>query len=62
MNYEETRRRIWKALDNLLGVIMNENDVYTGDVTPEQSILWDDLVEKFAQLFSELIEQNNTKR
>jgi hypothetical protein len=59
LDFEVVRERIYNTLEELLGAIMDENDVRTGDIAPEQSLAWDDLIENMAELVVMLVEQNS---
>ncbi|MFA5406879.1 MAG: hypothetical protein WC307_06000 [Candidatus Nanoarchaeia archaeon] len=47
-------------LELLLGAIMRSGPVVLdGDILPEQSVLWDQLVGYMSQLFVDIIQQNS---
>lgn len=50
--------RISNALEALLCDIYNDLNITSGDITPEQALLWDNIVESANDLFNQLIEQN----
>lgn len=47
------------SIENCLCEIYGENNIETGDITPEQSLVFDNLIDSFADLFEILIAQNN---
>lgn len=47
-----------KGLEDMLSAYYKSNNVTTGDISPEQSLIWDDVVEKVTDLFDVLIKQN----
>ena len=55
---DELTKRIDEALEAELSRIYDEKGITTGDITPEQQIDWDRATEFLAELFAELIEQN----
>ncbi len=57
-NREILQQRIDETLENLLSEIYDEQGIQTGDISPEQSINWENLTINFSTLFFELIEQN----
>ena len=50
--------RISNALEALLCDIYDDLEITSGDITPEQTFLWDDIVESTNGLFNQLIDQN----
>ena len=54
----DIQKRISVALENLLTDIYTEKGIETGDISPLQSLQWDDITKKAAVLFADLIEQN----
>lgn len=58
MNIETLQSRIGDALERELSQIYNELNTETGDISPLQMVEWDDITERAARLFSQLIEQN----
>lgn len=57
-NTPSLTERISNDLDFLLGKVMTENDIHTGDITPEQSGTWDKLCSDIKELFITLLVQN----
>lgn len=52
------QRRISDNLECLLAAVYDEQQITSGDVTPEQFLTWERLTQEMADLFAELIEQN----
>jgi len=57
-NQQIIQSRIDATLETLLSQIYSEMKITSGDITPEQSLLWDSLTEKLSKLFGDLIAQN----
>lgn len=55
------QKRISNLLENELAAIYGELGIPTGDIYPEQRLEWDNLTEKMANLFAELIENNSNE-
>ena len=55
------KNRINSALETLLSEIYKEKGISTGDITPEQSLQWDNIVNEISELFEDLIKQNQTQ-
>ena len=45
-------------IENLLSTIYEENNIKSGDITPEQLLEWEKLTKQFSDLFVDLINQN----
>jgi hypothetical protein len=54
----DIQNRISKVLENELATIYTELEINTGDISPLQSLQWDEITKKAADLFAELLEQN----
>ncbi len=57
-NTPSLTERISNDLDFLLGKVMSENDIHTGDINPEQAGTWDKLCSEVKELFITLLVQN----
>jgi hypothetical protein len=57
-NINNLQARISKALEDELLKVYEEKGVMSGDISPEQSLLWDDLTAEMAKLFEILADQN----
>ena len=55
---DELKARIDEILENGLSEIYEENGITTGDITPEQMQEWERITAAAADLFAQLIEQN----
>lgn len=55
---EKLTGRISEALENELASIYEEQNIQTGDISPEQFFEWERLTTATAKLFAELINQN----
>ena len=58
MKLTEIHVRIEDALNDLLAAMMAELDITTGDISPEQSSEWENIVERTARIFAAILEQN----
>ena len=58
MKLTEIHVRIEDALNDLLAAMMEELDITTGDISPEQSSEWENIVERTARIFAAILEQN----
>jgi len=54
----EIKKQISEALEETLYNIYTEMGITTGDISPMQSVQWDEITKTAAILFHELIEQN----
>ena len=54
----DIQNRISAALESELSRIYEERGITTGDITPEQFQQWESLTAAAAELFAQLIEQN----
>lgn len=56
---EEIRKKVDDALNfGVLANLYKEYNVMSGDISPDQYMLWDDLVNRMADLMLDLYEQN----
>jgi hypothetical protein len=55
---DELKARISEALESELAKIYEEKGITSGDITPEQLLEWERITAAAADLFSQLIEQN----
>ena len=67
MNKRHDRKELESFIDEKLDTALGQyytdlehknNCEYSGDITPEQSLRWDNLVSQIADLFEELANQN----
>ena len=56
---DNLKARIDLALENELARIYNDLNISSGDILPDQALQWEKLTEEMAQLFTNLIQQNN---
>lgn len=56
--FDELTARSCEALENELARIYDELGIESGDITPTQSLEWDEATAKIAYLFRDLIAQN----
>lgn len=56
--FDELTARISEALESELSRIYDELEIESGDITPTQSLEWDEATAKIAYLFKDLIAQN----
>lgn len=56
--FDELTARISDALESELSRIYDELGIESGDITPTQSLEWDEATAKIAYLFRDLIDQN----
>lgn len=52
------REAVDAALNALLQVLMTDQGIHTGDISPEQTLEWNRLVQQAADLLGTIIEQN----
>lgn len=57
-SFDELTARISEALGNELARIYDELEIDSGDISPTQSLEWDEVTAKAAYLFRDLIAQN----
>lgn len=55
---EDLKTRISAAMEAELSRIYEENGITTGDITPEQLLEWERITAAAADLFAQLIEDN----
>lgn len=58
----DIQKRIDEALESVLADIYTENGITTGDITPLQSLKWDEITKEAAALFAALIDQNKGEK
>ena len=56
---DNLKEKISEGLERTLSDIYDELGILTGDISPEQSLIWDQICEQAAELFEALIEQNS---
>jgi len=56
---KELKERISGSLESSLSDIYDELGITTGDISPDQDLVWDEICEKAAELFEVLIRQNS---
>ena len=59
MTKEQIKERINDALEAELNAIYNELRIMDGDISPSDSLIWDEIADQAAMLFSRLIEWNS---
>jgi len=50
--------KINNALNNLLAEIYEEHNITVGDISPEQLLKWETIVDDITELFTALVKQN----
>lgn len=55
----ELKERISDGLERSLSDIYDELGITTGDISPDQDLIWDSICEQAAELFEALISQNS---
>lgn len=58
---DELKARVDEILENGLAEIYEEMGITSGDITPEQMQEWERITAAAADLFAQLIEQNEEK-
>lgn len=58
---DELTQRISDALEAELAKIYDERGITSGDISPLESLEWDEVTAKTAYLFERLIERNEEK-
>lgn len=53
-----TRDITENALNNLLAEIYEEHNITVGDISPEQLLKWETIVDDITELFTALVKQN----
>ena len=59
MTKEQIKERIDNALEAELAAIYNELSITDGDISPSDSLIWDEIADQAAILFYRLIERNS---
>jgi hypothetical protein len=59
MTKEQIKERISDALEAELTTIYNELNITDGDISPSDSLIWDEIADQAARLFARLIEWNS---
>lgn len=59
MTKEQIKERINNALEAELASIYNELSITDGDISPSDSLMWDEIADQAARLFTRLIELNS---
>lgn len=59
MTKEQIKERINDALEAELTAIYNELSITDGDISPSDSLTWDEITDQATNLFSRLIEWNS---
>jgi hypothetical protein len=59
MTKEQIKERISNALEAELATIYNELNITDGDICPSDSLIFDEIADQAAILFSRLIEWNS---
>lgn len=62
MKTEQLKQRISDALEAELSKIYDEENIQSGDISPLDSLRWDELVDQASELFGRLIEWNRPER
>ena len=55
----EIMDRLEDVIDSELANIYDTLDIKTGNIAPDQNLCWDESIEKMAELFIDLINDNN---
>lgn len=55
---EKISEKLNEVIENTLSDIYSEYGVKFGDISPEQTLQWDEYISNFADLFEKLITQN----
>jgi hypothetical protein len=59
MTKEQIKERISDALEAELAAIYNELNITDGDISPSDSLIWDEIADQAASLFTRLIKHNS---
>lgn len=59
MTNEQIKERINDALEAELAAIYNELSITDGDISPSDSLIWDEIADQATRLFARLIKQNS---
>lgn len=59
MTKEQIKERISDALEVELASIYKELSITDGDISPSDSLIWDEIADQAARLFARLIEWNS---